>query len=330
MSQVNHVFLTAACLFASGVACAQDLPDGARAMIEAARASGDAAQLEAVLNAAKAAFPESISAIEASAAPLAQDVAAAASEQTALSEGAPESTPEDAFDEDVSAAAPPRSKFAKLMNPVAWSGEAELSGAKTTGNSEDETIGFSLDAEQEIGRYSNIFEIDYDLHRTDGDTTKDRLVAAYQIDFDLSDRNFGFGRLEYEKDEFSGFDYRAFAGAGLGRRLFEREAFNWTLEAGPGVRYSVVSDTEEEQTEISARAASDIEILLSDRATLGHKARTLWTQETTTATSEVAVTTEINSHFAMRFSYDVKYETEPPDGVENTDTTTKASLLFSF
>ncbi len=46
--------------------------------------------------------------------------------------------------------------------------------------------------------------------------------------------------------------------------------------------------------------------------------------------STTALTTRLTGSLAARFSVNVRYESDPPLGREQTDTTTRASLVYSF
>ncbi|MEL7030338.1 MAG: DUF481 domain-containing protein, partial [Pseudomonadota bacterium] len=217
-----------------------------------------------------------------------------------------------------------------FWDPLRWDGQINLGASFSAGNSDNRNAAFGVKAKRKFGRFASNFNLLTEINRSEGETNKERVQLGYQFDADLTDRTFAFGRTEYVDDRFSGFDYRVFVVGGLGRRLFERDAFKWTVDGGPGYRRSGLLDSAEVQNEFSFRAASDLEWLLSEYATITHTASTLLTTETNTLESDIALITDISSHISTRLSYSLRYETDPPPGAESIDMVTRASLLFDF
>ena len=97
-----------------------------------------------------------------------------------------------------------------------WTGEGSLSAGYTTGNTETTDLGLALKLNREVGIWTYTGEAAADYGETDSVETKNWFFLAGEVDRQLGDKLFGFARTSYEKDEFSGFESRWFAGGGLG------------------------------------------------------------------------------------------------------------------
>ncbi|MCG8442120.1 MAG: DUF481 domain-containing protein [Caulobacterales bacterium] len=239
----------------------------------------------------------------------------------------------------VLAAVPAHAQF--MIGGEGWSGETSLSATATTGNAEATDFGAGLKFEQQVERWKQAGAINYDYGISDGDETKNRLFTNYQLDFTYNHRAFAYSRGSYALDEFDGYDYRANFGAGLGYDVLAREATTWSLQAGPAVQIDAIEEVIDPETDtittvgdtqtntavgLGSRFATNI----NEHVDLTNDTDVTWTEETTIIASSAGLTTQLLGALAARFSVDVKHDTEPPAGTEATDTTTRASLIYTF
>ncbi|MEL6364383.1 MAG: DUF481 domain-containing protein [Pseudomonadota bacterium] len=284
--------------------------DDWRPVLDAALAGGDKAETDAVVKTLQAAYPEDAAAIAAA---------------------VPVPPP------------PPEYGFFDLEG---WDGEVELSYNQANGNSENNAFGGLANATNEIGRYLHTFNAYLDIGGADGERTQERFGGFYKIDITISDRVYAYNKLEYEDDRFSGFAYRVFYGAGAGYFVYDNDRTVWQLEAGPGVRYSSIQQTpdtdptsptfgqqiplEDSSTDFAAYASSDFTMQLSEAVNVLNDSDVTYTDTTTTLTTRLAIDTKLNGRLRLRTSARVRFETDPPEGREDTDTVVRASLLFTF
>ena len=218
-----------------------------------------------------------------------------------------------------------------------WDGTIEFSAANATGNSENTTIGVGLDSRNKQGRYTHNVDAYANYAESDGTEQQNNFGVAYQLDLDLSDVSYGFGRISYEQDEFSGFDYRVFLGAGLGRFLIQNNVRVWKVEAGPGVRFTRIEEPvplppgfEDEETEVSAFANSEFDWTIREGVLFEHNLAATYADSSSTISTLFALSTKLTENLSSKVSYQVDFETDPPLGREDTDTLLKASLLLGF
>ena len=80
-----------------------------------------------------------------------------------------------------------------------------------------------------------------------------------------------------------------------------------------------------------AYAALDYRWDLSEGAYFEQAISTEAATRNTTTRSITSLTAQLNSHLALKMSYELKNNTDPPDDAEsNTDRTTSMSLLYSW
>ncbi len=210
-----------------------------------------------------------------------------------------------------------------------WSGEGALGGGFTTGNTETSDFGASLTLEGKGRVWTHTLDAAIDFAESAGTTTKDRQFLAYQADRDLSDRLFAYGRGSWERDEFSGYNSRLFAGVGLGYHVIKSAMTDWTLEGGPGYKRDEPTTGATEQN-LSVRLGSGFSHSFNEHVTVGNDTDVLWTTDSTQVINSAALTSKLMGSLSARLSFDLRYDTDPRAGRESTDTTTRASLVYSF
>ena len=297
------------------------IPDIARALLNAAYKTGEPAEIEAVRNAVVEVFPDYAEAVNADA--KAQIAALAPAEPS----------PTVAAVTDASAPEPVKGG---LFAVRPWKGKVQAGASLASGNSDNLAVGISLDAAREAGNFTHNIEGFFDIAEADNAGAGTRVVtqkrwgAAYQLDYNFSERTYSFGRFAYEEDEFSGFDYRLFAGAGLGHFLYKSEPFTWKVEGGPGFRYSPIDDTREIEQEFAARASTELDWLIREGLVFEQDVNTTWTQSTTTIQSVTALSTKLLDGLSTSIGFEFRYETDPPLGREKADQIARASLVYGF
>lgn len=208
----------------------------------------------------------------------------------------------------------------------------------TSGNTETTDLGLGLGLARETQVWKAALDLQADFGETDGLETKNRIFAAAQLDRQINDRLYGFGRISYEIDEFSGFENRGFVGGGLGYQLIENDATTWSLEGGPGLRIDEVRvftvdgvTTPAETVEsFSVFAASNFAHAFNDNVSFTNDTDVLAAEETTQIINVAALTAKLTDAFSARISLDVRHDTDPPVGFEATDTATRIALVYAI
>ena len=224
----------------------------------------------------------------------------------------------------------------------AWTGEGSLSAGYTTGNTETTDVGLAVNLNRELGLWTYSAEAAADYGETDSVETRNRWFLAGEVDRQLGDRLFGFGRTSYERDEFSGFESRLFIGGGLGYQVIEGEATTWSVQGGPGLKIDEVRETTvivdgtpvttEATTEESFSVVAGSEFTHEFNEAVGFSNNTdmLYASESTQLGNVAALTASLTDTLSARLSFEVRHDTNPPPGFEATDTVTRASVVYTF
>lgn len=230
-----------------------------------------------------------------------------------------------------------------LADDPVWTGEGSLSAGVTTGNTDTTDIGLGVDLARDTQVWKASLEALADFGETDGVETRNRIFAAGQLDRQIRDRMYGFGRTSYEIDEFSGFDSRLFVGGGLGYEILTGERATWSVEGGPGLKIDevktlvttdangdplIIPATTEES--FSVIGASNYTFQFNDNVGLSNDTDILYAEESTQLLNSLALTATLTEALSARFSFDVRHDTNPPTGFEETDTATRVSLVYAI
>lgn len=213
-----------------------------------------------------------------------------------------------------------------------WKSELELGYVSTTGNSETSTLKARGDGTREAESWR--YNAHFDALNAEEETGRsaEKYFFTNKLDYKFGSHSYLFGYASYEDDRFSGYDWQAVAAAGYGYRLLENDTMTWDMEAGPGFRYSAISDdvAADDEEELILRAYTDFEWKLSDNATFEQELSTEIGQDKTISRSVTSLKSTIVGALAMKLSYTIRYTDNVPPETEHADTETAVTLVYSF
>ena len=276
------------------------IPGPIRAMVDAAIAAGNDADVTTIVKYARAADPASADAVLALA-------DAWRAEQTAL-----------------------RRATLKAAGPLElWSGRAELGGYLTTGNSY--TVGMTalIDVQREGLTWRHKLRLQADYQKSLGVTAREHYLAAYEPNLKLGDRRYAYGAAQFESDRFLGYDTRYSLSAGAGYNAVRSPALKVDLELGPAFRATAFTNGVD-QASLAARGRLDMSWRISPAMTLTQASSAYLESLNSTVSSNTALSARVAGPLSAQLSYVVQYESKPPSGRRTTDTTSRASLVYSF
>lgn len=207
--------------------------------------------------------------------------------------------------------------------------EVEFGAIATTGNTEDESIQFkgTIDWIRDQWEYS--FSLDAFRSSRQNELAAQRTYYVASADYQLSEVSFVETRLAYEDDRFSGYDNQTDLSVNYGRTLLtNRDNMNLTYTAGIGARQS--RSEEEDFDEVIFRLAGDYDWNISETALFNQELSAEAGNETSIFRSESSIETKILENLSLKFSINVKHQTEVPAGREKTDTATSVTLVMNF
>ena len=211
-----------------------------------------------------------------------------------------------------------------------WTGSGELGLVFARGNTDTETLNTELKLEYTKARWTNETRLSYLRSESDGDLEADRFVVDNKTDYTLSDASYFIGVGRFDRDRFSSFEFQTSLALGYGRRLIDTDRQAFSVEIGPGVRYSEVRDTGETETDLIARGGADYRLQISETAELTNRSLVESGSSNTFFENEAALTVAINDALALKTGFLVRHNTEVEPGREKTDYLSTVNLVYSF
>lgn len=310
-------WIFAAPLMVCATPAAAELPEAARAMIEAAIANGDAEAVEAVLAAARTAFPADVAEIEMIEQAYAEEQALLATSQAAAEEEAIRSA--GLFDN--------------------WSGEGQIGGFQSSGNSDEIGTTAALQLTREGIDWEHRLRLSVDYRRSEGVTSREQFLGRYEPRYQINDRLFTYGLVQFERDKLQGYSARYVASGGLGYRVIDTDAIDLSIKAGPAYRITHFIDGGK-NSRIAGLLGLDFDWRLSDSLKLtqdanataetGGEAVVIVDGSNTSLSVITGLEAGLSDSLTARVSYSVEYDSNPPDGSVSTDTLTRFTLIYGF
>jgi putative salt-induced outer membrane protein len=215
----------------------------------------------------------------------------------------------------------------------AWKGSLGLSYVATGGNTDTQTLGLDFKLERRPEPWG--FEVIALFNRAEdeGVTAAERYHAGARAKRRLADRWDYFLGLSGEQDEFAGFELRAIAETGV---IYEALAgHRHTLSFDGGLTW-----TDEERIELEpdtdflgGLAGLTYEWEISDTASLTQ--RLIYYPNFDEGNdwrlnSDTGLQAAMNKRLAVKLGYELRFRNRPIADNDDTDTTTKVSLVVSF
>ncbi|MFD1788880.1 YdiY family protein [Sphingomonas floccifaciens] len=276
------------------------IPDPIKAMLDAAMTSGSEAEVQTIAKYAASAAPESAEAIRRIAGAW-KDARSAAATRTLQDSG-----------------------FFDLVR-----GRVELGGFYTTGNTRNVGLTAAADVTREGFQWRHKLRLLGEYQESLGQTTREHYLASYEPNYKIDDRLYAYGAAQYEADKFLGYFSRYSASAGAGYTAIRSRAVTLDIELGPSFRRTAFTDFTTE-SELGARGNLDFDWRLASGVTLSQDASAYVQNLNTTVTTRTALAAKLFGPLSAQMSYAVSYESRPPAGRVNTDTTSRASLVYAF
>lgn len=276
------------------------LPEPVKAMLDAAIASGNDGEVSTVAKYAKTAAPDSAKTIDAQ----------VNGWRTAREQAA-------------------QAKIRDAGPLQLWKGKAQVGGYMTTGNTHDTGLSAAVDLSRESLKWRHKLHLQADYQKSAGVVTREHYLASYEPNYKYSDRGYAYGALQYESDHFLGYDDRYSASVGAGYSAIKQPDVKLDLELGPAYRDTRYIDGATESS-VAARGSVDFGWKLSPAISLTQTASAYLQHYNSTVSSMSALNAKLFGPLAAQISYNVQYESMPPLGGVSTDTTSRASLVYSF
>lgn len=279
---------------------AAQLSDPVRVMLEGAIESGNASEVDTVAKYAKTAFPEDADAIDAMVVGWKTKVAERKRAEL---------------------------ESANLLDR--WEGEGQLGFTRSTGTSSDIGLNSALRLKRVGLDWTHALRAQVDYQESNGVTTRERIMAALESQYQFDDSAFAFGQFQFDRDRVQGVEQRYAVSGGLGWTVVEQPDLRIALKGGPAYRYTRYRRDGDEQV-ITGLGAVDSRWTVASGIALTEQAQALVATDNSTFTSTTALDANLIGSLSARLSYTLDYQTAPPPGLVDLSTLSRVSLVYGF
>jgi putative salt-induced outer membrane protein len=222
-----------------------------------------------------------------------------------------------------------------------WTNELGLSYVGTSGNTDTSSFGLDYKGNRKPTPWGLDFLASFTRADDNGVVTAEQYFAGVRGLRQLNDRWSLFAGLSWARDPFSGFDNRYIAEAGAEFLAVKTEKHTLSFDAGltwtseDQILYDdvLMQEFTESVDWFGGVAGLKWDWAFSKSASLSQRLLFYPNFDDTTnwrLGSDTAVTASLTKLLALQFSYLVRYRNEPIGDNEETDTTTKVSVVLNF
>ena len=210
-----------------------------------------------------------------------------------------------------------------------WSGQGEAGGFISSGNTQNRGLAIGVNLTKETRHWKHAMRGIVDYQEDQGVASRERYFAGYEGNWKFTPRGFAVLALSWERDRFTGFTNRFTQALGLGYRLVDSPRLTIALDGGPALRQTQFTNGLNEN-HAAARAALNAKWLVGSRITFNQTATYYHDNTNNSLLSLSQLTAKLNGRLSARMSFQLNNESNPPAGRENTDTVTRATLVYNF
>ena len=221
---------------------------------------------------------------------------------------------------------------AALTTPVhaQWSGEAALGYLATSGNTRTESLNGKAKVDYTTESWKNSFQALGVYSADGGESTAERYGASDKLDRNLSELNYVFAAIDWEKDLFGGIRERVSETVGYGRHVLNGPIHVLDLEIGAGARQTEENLTGDRNDDLIVRGLGKYGYKLSETSQFVQVLKVESGESNTYGESVSELKLSIVGNLFAALSYTIKYNTDVPTGTEKTDTYSAVNLSYAF
>ena len=207
--------------------------------------------------------------------------------------------------------------------------EIEMGGLFTSGNTEGQSLNFGGVINLARGRWDYNFALDALYSSSESEVKGQRWYTVASANYEITEDSFFQIRFSHEDDRFSGYDSQSDLTANYGGLFLQNlPDMGLTLNAGLGIRWSRLDNSDFDEPIL--RFAGDFDWNVSETAVFSQELSTEYGTDSNIYRSETSIETQILENLSLRFSLNIKHQTEVPHGREETDTETAITFIMNF
>lgn len=210
-----------------------------------------------------------------------------------------------------------------------WKGYAGLGWAQSSGNTDNEDLNAKAGVEYKIGSWQHNLDLLASRTSTDDVVSGERYNAGYKARYNITDHDYFFGTITYDKDRFNAYDFQLSEVLGYGRRVINQKAQTLDLEIGAGARQSELA-TGQSQSEGIIHLGAHYHLDINDVTAFDQKLKSDIGEDNTFSESITSLRTKLTGSVSASFTYTIKHNSDVPTGTEKTDRYSVLAVDYSF
>lgn len=208
-------------------------------------------------------------------------------------------------------------------------GNVKLGYLATSGNTETSTLNTGFEAAYTLERWKHEAAAAAIYSEDSSVTTAEAYEASWRSGWDLTERDFLFGKLSWRTDRFGGFNTQFSQTVGYGRKILTGKVHTLTADVGAGARQS------EDQLDVSTNefilaGGLAYKWQFSETAEFSQTLMVEAGDSNTFSEAVSSVSTTLIGAFRLVASYTIRHNSDVPVGTEKKDTRTAISLQYDF
>jgi putative salt-induced outer membrane protein len=236
-----------------------------------------------------------------------------------------------------------------------WSGSGEFGFASARGNSRTDNLNAKLGLSQENELWKNNFFLngmrskgEVSVVDSNGNTIKrfsttaNRYDSGASVGYKLDPRSYIVGAARYEHDDFGANRWQGIVSLGYGYIALKNEHAELSFEIGPGYKRYQPADTivqvngvntvmhQDSQSEAVGRGLINFKYRLTANTALEDSLLLEAGSKNKYYQNDAGLSVSMTKKMALKFGFQVRYNSDVQDGTKNTDTLTTTNLVYNF
>lgn len=224
------------------------------------------------------------------------------------------------------------------VSPSHFTSEVGLGFTALAGNSDSQTLNANYDLQYIKGRYKTNADTSLIMAKKNGEEDKRKMSANLKTQMLIRDGYYLYGSGSYIDDRYGPYYVDSLASAGIGYRLFSYETFQTLVDIGPGFRHQdpnlneIDGDIVKPEIVNEAVLQSSLTMTWKPLKTLSveNKTNIVAGKSNTTIQNDLSLTNSITDNIALSIGFNYTYYTWVPNNMENFDSSTIVSLIYSM
>ncbi len=210
-----------------------------------------------------------------------------------------------------------------------FSGSVDVGASVSTGNTQERDLNANTELTYKTGDISNTVKLTARASSDDGATTSEEYAVNNKTKYTLTSKSYSFLELEYVKDRFSGYDYRASELLGMGYKWIDTDAFKLATEASAGARQSNTVD-DEQTSSMLGKFGVETEWQITDNLSVENETSTSLASDALITISDTSLKNKLSESLYLKLNHNFQHIDDVPENTKNIDTLTTLGVGYEF